>query len=61
MSHADGWAALNLEMPPRVPRTEYSAHRHYELIRAVTGIDVKVEDPLEKRLAAGREFIKVWT
>ena len=24
MSYKDGWAALNLEMTDRVPRTEYS-------------------------------------
>ena len=25
MSYEDGWAAINLQMPKRVPRTEYSA------------------------------------
>ncbi len=40
MSYKDGWAALNLEMPRRVPRTEYSAPRHWELVKAVTGIDL---------------------
>ncbi len=25
MSYHDGWAAIHLEMPARVPRTEYSA------------------------------------
>ena len=37
MSLSDGWAALKLEMPPRVPRTEYSVQGHRDLIREVTG------------------------
>ena len=37
MSQKDGTAALNLEMPPRVPRTEYSAETHWALLAAVTG------------------------
>jgi len=39
MSTEDGMAALRLEMPPRVPRTEYSVEIHHDLIRAVTGIN----------------------
>ena len=35
MSYEDGWAALNLEMPTRIPRTEYSVQMHWDLIRAV--------------------------
>ena len=38
MSYYDGWAALHLEMPPRVPRTEYSLEYHFELIRRLTGM-----------------------
>lgn len=41
MSYQDGWAALNLEMPDRVPRTEYSVDGyHFALMRRVTGIPV---------------------
>jgi len=39
MSAEDGMAALRLEMPPRVPRTEYSVEIHHDLIQAVTGMD----------------------
>jgi len=39
MSYEDGWAALNLEMPKRIPRTEYSATMHWDLMKVVTGID----------------------
>ena len=32
MSYQDGMAALNLEMPDRVPRTEYSVEKYWVLI-----------------------------
>ena len=32
MSFEDGWAAIHLQMPPRVPRTEYSADFHWDLV-----------------------------
>ena len=36
MSFECGWSALNLEMPDRVPRTEYSlAEYHFPLISRV--------------------------
>jgi hypothetical protein len=60
MSHADGWAAINLEMPPRVPRTEYSAEMHWDLITAVTGMAVGVESPKEVQGQAARAFIRAW-
>ena len=53
MSFLHGMAALNLEMPPRVPRTEYSAQTHWALVKAVTGIQ-------EKSWAAQKAFIKAW-
>ncbi len=60
MSHADGWAALNLEMPPRVPRTEYSAHGHWDLVRAATGVEVGVESPRDVQRRANQAFLKAW-
>jgi len=61
MSYEDGWAAIHLEMPKRVPRTEFSAHDyHYELINAVTGIDVDVESSNEIKLKACQAFIRKW-
>ena len=44
MSYQNGWATINLEMTDHVPRTEYSAHRHWELIRTVTGIAADGKD-----------------
>ena len=60
MSYEDGWAALNLEMPARIPRTEYSAEGHWELIKAVTGIDVSVESPDDREDRASVEFQRAW-
>ncbi|RME52205.1 MAG: hypothetical protein D6790_18870 [Caldilineae bacterium] len=57
MSYTDGWAALNLEMPDRVPRTEYSAETHWELLTAVTGIPVDVDSPEEIKKEAQRRFM----
>ena len=60
MSYQDGWAALHLEMPPRVPRTEYSAHRHWALIEAVTGLPVDADSPSELQHRASSEFLRCW-
>ena len=60
MSYEDGWAAINLEMPPRVPRTEYSASRHWELVNAVTGSNVTPENRQEEQSAASAAFVKAW-
>ncbi|MFO7870348.1 MAG: uroporphyrinogen decarboxylase family protein [Kiritimatiellia bacterium] len=60
MSYEDGWAALNLEMPPRVPRTEYSAHGHWDLVNAVTGSNVTPESPPEEHAGASRAFVEAW-
>ena len=40
MSFKDGWSAINLEMPARVPHTEYSVESHWGVVKAVTGLDV---------------------
>ena len=47
MSLQDGMAAINLEMPDRVPRTEYSAETHWDLINAVLGTSVNHASSLE--------------
>lgn len=60
MSYSDGWAAVNLEMPKRVPRTEYSAEMHWELITAVTGVEVKQSSTDEEKAAAQKAFYKAW-
>ncbi len=60
MSLADGMSAINLEMPARVPRTEYSAHGHWDLIKAVTGLDVNAASPNELKRKASNAFVKAW-
>ena len=60
MSYEDGWAAMNLQMPPRVPRTEYSACGHWELVSRVTGIAVAADSPAETKAAAQKAFMKAW-
>lgn len=60
MSYEDGWAAINLEMPRRVPRTEYSAEGHWDLISAVTGIRVSVESPEDVKQQASIAFMRAW-
>jgi hypothetical protein len=59
MSYQDGWAALNLEMPSKVPRTEYSAETHWDLIKKVTGIDAAAASK-EERARASSAFVKAW-
>jgi hypothetical protein len=39
MSYHSGISALNLQMTDTIPRTEYSAQAHWDLVRAVTGMD----------------------
>ena len=60
MSLQDGMAAINLEMPDRVPRTEYSAETHWDLINAVLGTSVNHASSLEEKNKASNAFMKAW-
>ena len=60
MSYEHGWAAINLEMPQRVPRTEYSADSHWDLIKAVTGINVSAESSDRLKIDSQRSFRSAW-
>ncbi len=60
MSYSYGMAAINLEMTDLVPRTEYSADTHWDLIKAVTGINVDNNSSEEDRLKASAAFRKAW-
>lgn len=57
MSFQDGWAAINLEAPARVPHTEYSAAFHWPLVSAVTGIEVDRNSPEEVQQRAAKAFV----
>jgi len=60
MTYTDGWAAINLDMPPRVPHTEYSVTEHWDVIKAVTGIDVEPYSPPELRWRGSLALMKAW-
>lgn len=53
-------AALNLEMPPVIPRTEFSAETHWPLVQAVTGLKVSHDSPSDVRFNASKAFIRAW-
>ena len=60
MSYQDGMAAINLEMPARIPRTEYSVESHWPLISRILGIEVNAHSPEEERNRASIAFMKAW-
>ncbi len=61
MTYADGWAALNLEKPARIPHTEMSAEwYHCPLVSEVTGIKVDVNSPEADREQGCKDFVRLW-
>lgn len=60
MSYEIGMAAMNLQMPGRIPRTEYSVESHWAVIEAVTGMPVDVHSMPEVQRAASKAFMKAW-
>jgi hypothetical protein len=60
MSFENGWAAVNLKMTGRVPRLEFDAENHWELVKRVTGIDVSVESSEEVKARGRQAFIRAW-
>ena len=57
MSLEAGMAALHMKFTDTVPRTEYSAHMHWPLVKKVTGIDT---DIISNRKAASSKFVEKW-
>ena len=60
MSYQNGWAAINLEMPPKVPRTEYSPEFHWDLLNTVTGSRLTTNSSQQERDEAANQFVKAW-
>ena len=61
MSYEVGKAAMNLEMPSKIPRTEYSVHDyHWELMNTVTGSLINNNSEQTKRDKVKQEFVKKW-
>jgi uroporphyrinogen-III decarboxylase len=60
MAYSDGWAAVNLERPKRIPRVEFDASWHWDLVARVTGRPVRHDSPEPLRREASRAFIRAW-
>ncbi len=60
MGYEAGWAALNLERPDVIPRTEYSVQSHYELINAATGTQVDLSSREPDLVAARKKLLSAW-
>ncbi len=60
MGYQDAWAALNMEMPGVIPRTEYSATEHWPLVKAVTGINVDYKSSFETKMRSAKAFMEAW-
>ncbi len=61
MSLSDGLAAVNLEVPERVPRFEPSAAEyHWDLMAKVTGLPVTQDSTAAKKLEARQAFLADW-
>lgn len=60
MSYDIGMAAINLEMPKRIPRTEYSGELYFDLMEKVTGINIASTSSEQDKLIATKAFRKAW-
>lgn len=60
MSFQNAMDALNLQIPRKIPRTEYSASGYWSLIHAVTGIDVSAASDDISKYRAMQAFEKAW-
>lgn len=60
MSLKDGVAAMQLEMPTRIPHTEYSVERHWPVVQAVAGLPVDEHSSPADQSAASTAFQKAW-
>ena len=60
MSYRNAIDAINLKMPHKIPRTEYSASQHWELVQRVTGIPVNHQSDEDTRTRASMAFEKAW-
>ncbi len=60
MSYENGISALQLDMPSKIPRTEYSAHTHWNLVNTISGLSVSPDSPEHVRNKASRIFMESW-
>ena len=60
MGYEDGWAALNLDMPFKIPRTEFSLTEHWPLIEVVTGVHADQNSNIVEKAEASAAIMKAW-
>ncbi len=61
MSLTDGMAAFNLQMPKKIPRTEYSIEMHFPYLTKLTGLDLYTDSVKEvNRLKARQILFEKW-
>lgn len=51
---------MRLEMPDKIPRTEYSAETHWKLVQKVTGRIVGADSSIEEKQEAITAFTEAW-
>ncbi len=62
MSYERGWQAINLQMPDKIPHTEYISHRQF--IMKVTGLDPESDEGRGKAgpaLAKALDYDLIWS
>ncbi len=60
MSYQQAMDAINLKMPDKIPRTEYSAPWHWKLVSEVSGIHVTNDSTDEVKTRARKAFERAW-
>lgn len=60
MKHNHAWMALNLEMPPVVPHTEYSVGHHWNLLNTLFGTRLSENSPADEKDAAWKALVRRW-
>lgn len=60
MAYQNAMDAINLKMPKKIPRTEYSVSSYWKLIEKITGIQVNNDSKEEVKLNATKAFEKEW-
>jgi hypothetical protein len=60
LSLETGLQAMNLKMTPRVPRVEFDAEVHWNLVNEVVGLAINEQSNEEQRLQASLAFMQAW-
>jgi hypothetical protein len=60
MAKAECLAALRMEMPRRIPRTEYSVEGHWDLLSAISGLSITQDSPETLKNQARLAYRRAW-